>query len=435
MDQKPKRVEKLSLGIQGFDEISYGGLPKERMTIVSGTVGSGKTVFSTQFLADGIMRAGENGVFVTFEESPDEIRRNIASFGWDIGAWEAEGKWVFVDASPQPEETVITGTYNLSALLARIEHAIGKVNAKRIAMDSLGAIMAQLGDQVLVRRELLRVIAMFRSKNVTAVITTERSEEYSSIAHYGIEEFVADNVILLRNISEEETRRRTIEILKFRGTTHQKREFPFGIIPDEGIVIIPFSTTPLTQKVSSHRITTGNGKLDAMCGGGIFSDALTLVSGPSGTGKTLITSQFMSANSNKEDRALFFAYEESRDLLFRNAKAWGVDFEAAEKEGNLRVVCRYPEEVTMEDHLIAIKNAVNEFKPTKIALDSLSALERISSVRSYRIFVVGLTSFLKEKRIAALFTNTSDTLLGGVTISEARISTLADNIVLLRYAE
>ncbi len=172
-----------------------------------------------------------------------------------------------------------------------------------------------------------------------------------------------------------------------------------------------------------------------MCGGGIFRDSITLVSGPSGTGKTVMSTQFLAAASGNGDRALLFAFEESREQLFRNAAGWGVDFERAEKEGKLKVISMYPEEATLEEHLFTMKKAINDFKPVRFAIDSLSALERIASIRSYRIFIVGLTSFIKEKQICSFFTNTTESLVGGTSITEARISTLADVIILLRYAE
>lgn len=435
MNAKSRPVEKVSIGIHGFDQISYGGLPEHRTTLIAGTVGSGKTIFAAQFLADGIQHANENGVFVTFEEYPGEIRRNLASFGWNIGSWEAEGKWLFVDASPQTDETVVFGAYNLAALLARIEHAIAKVNAKRIAMDSLGAVLSQFSDQSLVRRELFRIISAFRKNNITAIITTERTEEPGGITRYDIGEFVADNVILLHNTPEEETRRRTIEILKFRGANHQKRQFFFSILPNKGIEIIPLPASELAQRSSDVRITSGNEKLDVLCRGGIFRDSITLVSGPSGTGKTLMATQFMGVCAGTGERSLLFGYEESHDQLLRNARGWDIDFERAEKEGKLKIICLYPEEATLEEHLIAIKKAIDDFKPSRLAIDSLSALERISSIRSFRIFIVGLTSFVKERQICALFTTTTGSLVGGTSITEARISTLADIIVLLRYVE
>lgn len=194
-------IEKLETGIPGFDLISNGGLPKGRTTLVSGTAGSAKTVFAAQFLAEGIRKADEYGVFVTFEESPDDIRRNMASFGWDIQAWEAEGKWAFVDASPQPgEETVVIGDYDLGALLTRVEYAVQKAGARRVSMDSLGAIFTQFPDSTTIRSELFRIASALKQMGVTAVMTAERTDEYGDIVRYGVEEFVADDVVVLRNV-------------------------------------------------------------------------------------------------------------------------------------------------------------------------------------------------------------------------------------------
>ena len=233
-------IEKLRTGIQGFDLISYGGLPRGRTTLVAGTAGSAKTVFAAQFLAAGIVRAGEGGVFVTFEETGEDIRRNVRGFGWDVGRWEAEGRWAFVDASPQPgQDPIIAGTYDLGALLARIENAVRKTGAKRVALDSLSGIFMQLPDAATVRAELFRITAALKAMGVTSLVTAERTEEYGGICRQEVEEFVTDNVIILRNVLEQEKRRRTIEVLKFRGTQHQKGEFPFTVTPEHGIVIIP----------------------------------------------------------------------------------------------------------------------------------------------------------------------------------------------------
>lgn len=437
MSQKEQHlhIEKLETGIPGFDHISNGGLPKYRTTLVAGTAGSAKTVFAAQFLAEGIKR-GESGVFVTFEETPDAIRRNMYGFSWDIASLEAQGHWMFVDASRQPgDDPIVTGEYDLGALLARIENAVQQINARRVSMDSLGAIFSQLSDSATVRNELFRIASALRKMEVTAVMTSERTEEYGEIARFGVEEFVADNVVILRNVLEEEKRRRTVEILKFRGTSHQKGEFPFTVIPDKGIVVIPLSAIGLEQRSSDVRITSGNEELDRMCGGGFFRDSVLLVSGATGTGKTLMATSFMAAGANSGERCLLFAFEESRDQLFRNAIGWGVDFEQMERDGKLRVVCNYPEAAGLEDQLIAMKTAIDDFQPKRVAVDSLSALERVSTIRGFREFVIGLTSFIKHKETAGLYTSTTPTLLGGTSITEAHISTITDSIILLRYVE
>ena len=429
-------VEKLPTGITSFDVIAKGGLPRNRTTLVSGTAGSGKTVFAMQFLACGIRDLGENGVFVTFEESAGDIRQNMNSFGWDLSAWEKESRLAFVDASPDPGvESVESGEFDLGALLARVEHAVKKVGATRVAVDSLGAVFSQFSDQSMVRRELFRIASALKAMGVTAVLTAERTSDYGPIARFGVEEFIADNVMVLRNVLDNEVRRRTIEIMKFRGTDHQKGEYPFTIIADGGVVVIPLSAIQLRQKSSNVRISSGNDELDKMCGGGFFRDSIILVSGATGTGKTLTVTQFLQGGAAKGERCLLLAFEESREQLFRNATGWGFDFEQMERDGMLRVVCDYPEVSGLEDWLLTIQAAILDFKPARVAIDSLSALERAGSVKSFREFVIGTTSFIKQKEITGLFTSTTASLMGGTSITETHISTLTDSIVLLRYVE
>ncbi len=431
------QLAKMPTGIAGLDLIAGGGLPTGRSTLVTGTSGSAKTVLACQFLIEGIRQADHPGVFVTFEEPPDAICSNVAGFGWDVSHWEKEGKWAFVDVSPRTDgqPAVVTGPFDLSGLLVRIENAIRRTGARRVAVDSLGGIFTQLGSGSTVRFELFRVIAALKALGVTSLITAERSEEYGPISRFGIEEFVTDNVIVLRNTLEGEKRRRTIEILKFRGAPHQKGEFPFTISSAEGVVVIPLSAMELTQKSSDLRISSGIAALDQMCGGGFFRDSIILLSGATGTGKTLVTTQFIGGGARAGERSLFFAFEESRDQLFRNARGWGIDFERLESQGLLRVVCVYPEIASVEDHLIRIKKEMEDFHPQRVAVDSLSALERVATVKSFREFAISLASFIKERNVAGLFTATSASLMGGSSITETHISTLTDSIILLRYVE
>jgi circadian clock protein KaiC len=434
--QDGMQVEKLPTGISSFDVIARGGLPRTRTTLISGTAGSGKTIFAVQFLAAGIQDASEAGVFVTFEESASDIRQNMRSFGWDLQAWEKAGRLAFVDASPDPDiEVIESGAFDLGALLARIEHAVRKVNAKRVSVDSLGAIFSQFSDQSIVRRELFRIASALKSMGVTAILTAERTADYGPVARFGVEEFIADNVMILRNVLEGETRRRTIEILKFRGTDHQKGEYPFTIVPERGLIVIPLSAMQLRQKSSNVRISSGNAEVDAMCGGGFFRDSIILVSGATGTGKTLTVTQFLQGGAAAGERCLLLAFEESREQLFRNATGWGFDFEKMEREGMLRVICDYPEVASLEDWLISIQAIVADFKPQRIAVDSLSALERVGTMKGFREFVIGLTSFIKHQEVTGLFTSTTPTLMGGASITETHISTLTDSIILLRYVE
>jgi circadian clock protein KaiC len=427
-------VSKLRTGIAGLDLISEGGLPEGRATLVAGTAGSAKTVMACKFLAAGI-NAGQSGIFVTFEEAPAQIRQNAIGLGWDIASWEAEGKWAFVDASPIPDESIVAGGVDFGALMARIESAARRVGARRAALDSIGSLFSQFADSALVRRELLRIVNALRAMNVTSVITAERTEEYGPISRHNVEEFVADNVVVLRNSLEEEKRRRTLEILKFRGAEHQKGEYPFTVMPGTGIVIIPLSAIELTQGSSDVRVSSGNDALDAMCGGGFFRDSIILVTGATGCGKTLMTTEFIHGGASRGERCLLFAFEEGHNQLVRNATGWGIDFEDFERRGLLRMECRYPESAGLEDHLIAMKRIMDEYKPDRVAVDSLSALERVSSIKGFREFVVGLTSFIKSNEIPGLFTATTPAFAGGVSITETHISTITDSIILLRYVE
>ena len=420
----------------GFDPLVFGGLPRGSVTIVSGTPGAGKTIFGTSFLAGGIQRDGEAGVMVTFEESPDRIRRSMAGFGCDIEAWEDEGTWAFVDASPRPQEgrLVQGGDFDLGGFVARVERAVSRTGAKRIVLDSLTAVLGRFDDASKIRYEMFRVAEALRGMGVTSIITAERLEETSDLPRFGVEDFVADAVVILRNRLDVEKRRRTIEILKMRGADHHKGEFPFTITPEHGLTTLPVVAMDLGQFSSETRVSSGVSGLDSMLGGGLFEGSSSLVSGATGCGKTLITAHFAGATQPGE-RCLLFGYEESRDQLVRNAGSWGLDFPAMEDDGRLRIIARYPEAAGIERHLQLIQDEVNEFKPRRVVIDSLSALERVSSQKSFREFVVALTGLLKQDQVTTLLTLTTPTLMGGASVTEGHISSIADAIVLLRYVE
>lgn len=433
--QLPEFIEKVKTGISGFDLLSEGGLPKGRTTLVAGTAGSAKTIFACQFLVEGI-KEEQNGVFVTFEESPQAIRKNMRGFGWEIEQWEAEKKFAFVDASPKTgNRPLVSGEYDLGPLLARLEYAIEQVQAQRVSMDSLGAVFSYVPDMAQVRGDLFDIAWALREREITSVLTSERTQEYGDISRYGVEEFVADNVVILRNVLVEEKRRRTIEILKYRGTPHQHGEFPFTILPDQGIVVLPLSASKLERKSSTRRVTSGNPELDGMCGGGFFRDSIILVSGATGTGKTLMVTEFLAGGVKNEERCLLFAFEESREQLYRNAAGWGRGFETMEQEGNLKVFCRYPEETGLENHLVKIKQIIEEFQPDRVAVDSVSALAKLAPFKGFREFILSLNAILKDARIMGLLTANTPALMGGMSITESHISTNTDSIILLRYVE
>ncbi len=428
-------VPKIATGVKGLDLITNGGVPRGRVTLVAGSSGSAKTVLALQFLVNGILKHDEGGVFVTFEETPDDIARNVKSFNWDLRVYEQQGKLALLDVSPDPESRIIeSGSYDFSALLARIEAAVSKVNAKRVSIDSICALFQRLSDAGIVRQELFRIAAALKKMGVTALITTERTAEYGDIARHRVEEFVADNVIILRNILMDEKRRRTVEVLKYRGTSHQNGEFPFTV-SDQGIEVLPLSAWKLTQKSSNARISSGNHELDEMCGGGFYRDSIILVSGVTGCGKTLMATTFLDDGSQRGEKTLVFAFEESREQLLRNAIGWGKDFCKWEEQGLLKILCAYPETLGIEDHLLRMKREIEEFAPQRIAVDSLSAMQRVSTGKAFHEFVIGLTSFIKEREIAGLFTVTTASLVGGTSATETQVSPVTDTIILLRYVE
>lgn len=435
--RSPGGVTLLPTGIPGFDLISMGGVPHNRSTLISGTAGSAKTIFATQFLAEGILRYDQHSVFVTLEESPDDIRANMLSLGWDIAQWEAEKKWVFVDGTDPFDQDAgeMVGDFDLGGLLARIQAAVNRVGATRLAMDAISTIFPRFGHQARIRSELLRVSHAIKRMGVTSVMTGERIADYGEISRYGFEEFVADNVIIMRNVLESELRRRTLEILKFRGVQHRRGEFPFVLVDGRGIEVVPLAAIPLEHQSSTARVRFGNPDVDRMTHGGPLRDSITLVSGPSGAGKTLMATEFAAAGGAPDQRCLFLDFEESRAQLFRNAASWGHDLAQREAQGLLHVVCEYPESANIEDRLVRLKDMINAFHPTRIVIDSLTALGRLASDKTFRDFIIGLTSFVKQAQITTLLTADSGVFTGTSVMTEKHVSPLTDAIIQLRYVE
>ncbi|MDH4128406.1 MAG: circadian clock protein KaiC, partial [Spirochaetota bacterium] len=324
-------LKKIPTGIKGFEHLSNGGLTQNRTTLVCGTSGAGKTLFVIEILYRGITQYNRPGIFVTFEERPKAIVQNVKSLNWGLVKLIKEKKLMFVDASPEPDPVLEIGEYDLSGLLIQIKEAIKEINAEIVVMDSIGALFGQFTNTQLIRTEMLRITEELKKCGVTTVITAERLEEYGTISRHGIEEFLSDNVIVLRNVLEEEKCRRTIQILKVRGDTHIQGEFPF-IISSTGFNIMSLTAIELIQTSSLKKVSTGNKKLDEITNGGIFQDSVFLVSGPTGGGKTLMSTIFASAACKNNEKTLLLAYEESREQLLRNAISWGINFEEWEKK-------------------------------------------------------------------------------------------------------
>jgi circadian clock protein KaiC len=429
-------VRLLEVGIPGFDVVAGGGIPANRSTLIAGTAGSGKTLFGVQYLISGLEQFDQGGVFVTFDEPAQEIVRNVANLGWDLNAHCGRGRLALVDAAAVAgEEVVQAGQFDFLGLLSRIERAIEKTRAVRVVFDSLTGIFPQFADHNMVRRELHRITTRLRNLGVTTLMTAERSEEYGPVGRYGVEEFVADNVVILRHPLSRERRRRTVEILKFRGAPHRKGEYPFSIDARGGITVIPLAETGLKTRALTERTSIGKPRVDQMCGGGIFKDSIIMVSGATGTGKTMMVTEFLAAGLRSGERALFYSFEESRPQILRNAASWGVDFGDAEREGMLRIDSRYPERMGLEDLLVEMRHQIENFRPSRLALDSLSVLDRVSSGVSFREFVVGMTSLIKEFELVAMCTNTTGVGGGKQSPGLTQVSTITDTIILLRYVE
>ncbi|MEI7475506.1 MAG: circadian clock protein KaiC [bacterium] len=427
-------IKKIKTHIDGFDEISRGGIPEHRSTLIAGSSGSGKTIFSIQFLVNGINYEKENAVFITFEENPDSICQNMLSFNWDIKKLIDEKKFILINASSLYDIDTV-GDYNLSGLVTRIEQAIKSIDAKRIVIDSLGSLLFQFNNDRIIRREVFMLADRLKEFGVTVLMTAERTKEYGDVSRYGIEEFVTDNVIILRNTLEEEKRRRTIEILKYRGAFHQKGEYPYTILPGKGVIGTALCSIDLNQAVSNERISSGSENIDKMCKGGLLKGSIVLISGATGTGKTLLVTEFMKGGAKAGEKSILFAFEESKDQILRNAMGWNIDYEKMQKDGLLKIIALYPETMNLEEHLIEIKREIEEFQPSRIAIDSLSALERICTSKSIKEFVIGLTAYIKQKQISTMITATAPTIIGASTITTAHISTITDTIILLRYLE
>jgi circadian clock protein KaiC len=427
-------IPRTQTGIQGFEEFSYGGIPKGRTTLVSGTSGSGKTIFASAFIYFGAEKYNEPGVFVTFEEIPEDIRRNMKGFGWDFQNLEKKKKAYFVDLSKQPGQQEEVGEYNFSALIARVMYAVKKTKAKRVALDSISAVFERFKDQEAIRDGLYELASLLKKKGVTTVLTGEREEKRGGVARVGPAEFVSDNVIILHSFIDNGMRNRTIEILKFRGTDYDSNETQL-VIDKTGMNIFQNPVIKQTKRSSDQKIKTGIKGLDEMTYGGIYKKSTTLVTGASGTGKTITAIHFILEGAKRGERGIYIALEESEEQLIRNANSFGQPLQKYIKKGLITIHSDIPEGKPIEEHYKSIENLVNKIKPKRFVIDSLSGIERNYSPQRFRGFTIALNNFLKNFGVTSLMTNTTASLLEVSTITETRLSTATDNILILKYVE
>src|SRR4051794_18280393 len=327
-------IPKIATGIGGFDQIAMGGLPATRTSVVAGPAGAAKTLFAAQFLAEGV-RLGQPGVFVTLEEPATDLRTNLSTLGWDVEAWEAQGDWRFVDGSPlapsDADSDLGQSRYSVSTLAAQIGAAVDRTGAERLVLDSLSAVLALQEDVGRARQELRSLLMQLRRMGLTVVLTIETTDDpVGALSAYGIEEFVADNVVLLRNIREGSFRRRLVEVVKMRGAMHHKGDVPFTIVPGEGLRVLPVSVSS-GEKRPKRRVSTGVAGLDELTHGGLIRGSNTVLSGATGTGKTMLATQFAAEGISQDERVLFVSYEETHEQVLDNGSALGFDFEDAER--------------------------------------------------------------------------------------------------------
>ena len=425
-------LPKTPTGITGLDEITGGGIPQGRPTLVCGEAGCGKTLMSIEFIVRGATEFNEPGVFMAFEEKADELAMNVASLGFDLDKLQAEKKiridHVHIDRSEIEE----TGEYDLEGLFIRLNYAIDSIGAKRVVLDTLENLFSGLSNQVLLRAELRRLFHWLKDKGVTAIITGERGD--GKLTRQGLEEYVSDCVILLdhRVINQISTRR--LRIVKYRGTVHGTNEYPF-LIDEDGISVLPVTSLKLEKAVSSDRVSSGIPALDKMLGGkGFFKGSSILVSGTAGTGKTSIAAYFANETCSQGKRCIYFAFEESPKQIIRNMHSINVDLQQYVNSGTLKFFASRPTLYGLEMHLVAMYKLIKQFKPHAVVLDPITNLITVGTVSEVKAMLIRLIDFLQEEQITVMFT--ALTLNNAVTEqTDEGVSSLVDAWMLVRDIE
>ncbi|NUN65017.1 circadian clock protein KaiC [Pseudanabaena biceps] len=402
-DNQDLQLAKCLTGIQGLDEITDGGLPQGRPTLICGSAGCGKTLFGVEFLVRGATLYGENGVLVTFEETAIELTKNVASLGWNLNQLIADGKILIDHIYIDPSEIEETGEYDLEALFLRLGYAIKKIGAKRVLLDTIEVLFAGLGNSNIVRSELRRLFHWLKDQGVTAVITGERGEK--TLTRQGLEEYVSDCVIKLDQKTVEEIATRTIQIVKYRGSRHSNNEYPF-LIEEDGISVLPITSLTLNHQVSNERISTGVAQLDDMFGGqGYYRGSSILVTGRAGTGKTSLAGYFAQATCARGERCLYLATEESPQQILRNLSSISLDLNPYVEQGLLQFDAVRPSNYNLEMRLFKIHQWIKKFQPRAIVIDPMSNLILSGSVMQTKSFFMRLIDYLKSKQITVFMTN------------------------------
>ena len=424
-------VAKIPTGVPGFDTISNGGIPKGRSTLVVGRAGTGKTIFGLQIAAN-MASLGIKTVLVAVEESPEDLVMTGDTLGLKLSEAIKEGRLRVTDASrPMDGPMVVTGDYDISGLTHRIEAIVKQTGAQAIVVDSATALFSPRPPQELLRSLFFQLIHGFKKLGLTSVVLAEAAEDYGQLTTLGVEDYVCDVVVILRNIIDGERRRRSIEINKYRRSAHYKGEYPCTITAN-GLTIFPLDAKDRPDS-AQERYPSGLPGLDGMIEGGLFRDSIVIVRGPTGSGKTTLAGLYARSGAERGERVAYYGFEEPRPILLRNFAALGMPMDEMVASGNLQVHCRYPEAMGLEDLLVGLRLGLEEFKPSLVVLDSISSIEHSSSEKGFRQFMVGLASLLREHGRSALLTQT---VVGGESPGHTApyLSTLADAILILDYS-
>ncbi|MDW7772416.1 MAG: circadian clock protein KaiC [Desulfobulbaceae bacterium] len=425
------QLPKSATGIRGLDDITGGGLPRGRPTLICGGPGSGKTLLAMEFLVKGAVQYDEPGVFVAFEETAAELTQNVASLGFRLDKLQNRKKIVIDHIHIERSEIEVTGEYDLEGLFVRLGYHIDRIGAKRVVLDTLEALFASLPNEAILRAELRRLFHWLKDKGVSAVITAERGPK-GELTRYGLEEYVSDCVISLDHRVTEQISTRRLRIVKYRGTLHGTNEYPF-LIEEDGISIMPVTSIELQHKVSSTKVSTGIDRLDTMLGGGFYQGSTILVSGTAGTGKSSIAASFADAVCRDNGKCLYLAFEESEAQILRNMGSIGLDLGRYVNKGLLRFHASRPSAYGLEMHLVRIHTLLNEFRPAAVIMDPISNMTNIGSPMEASSMLNRLIDALKGKGITGCFTSLAhqDT----TEITEVEISSLIDTWILLRTVE
>ena len=429
---KPSTLPKALTGIQGLDEITQGGLPRGRPTLICGSAGCGKTLLAMEFLIRGATEFGEPGVFMPFEENAEELAQNVRSLGFDLGKLIKQKKLLIDFVKVERNEIEETGDYDLEGLFIRLNAAIESIGAKRVVLDTIETLFSGLQNEGILRAELRRLFRWLKDKGVTAVITGERGE--GKLTRRGLEEYVSDCVILLDHRVTEQVSTRRMRIVKYRGTTHGTNEYPF-LIHEDGFSVLPITSLGLEHQVSNERVSSGVERLDTMLGGkGYYRGSTILVSGTAGTGKTSIAAHFVRAACERGERSLYFTFEESPGQMIRNMRSIGVDLGKYVKKDLLQIHSSRATFYGLEMHLAMIHKLVQQKKPDVVILDPVGALMHAGTERDANAMLIRLIDFLKLNQITAMLLNLT-TAGKSLEHSDVDISSIVDSWLLLRDIE